>query len=525
MDTLGKLADTMDRLSRVALATMHASDMLPIQHERQQLISWLGSEVDMDAIGGDRILTALQHFAEAGFVRDLRQARLLCYGCTQVYSEQGERLIENLKLFTTLLAYLTQHQERTRAFRKSYRGLLNAYFAYDPEAETVIGSGRSNWASLHTFLQNTQDRLTSDGHTPEWVRVLSNKKGLLSTVPCDDYHRGAADIDCIEAFRFELNIGVDSWFIRSFVQSHLERIMALPDAKFQDEVNGALLLLAQYPLYTSRMLGKLLDRYSECKTKKSSDTLRDFAIEKWGAPWISQNESNWLCSASAREMISNWGKKYLVYEFFHLFAPEGSDNSRRAAFWNLYSEDLRGMYFALGSDAFDFKNRDFLKFRTDAKGLVVKLNDSKHNLHAVILQFEKFHIVEFSQQINVAYFYDTAKGTPEFYLSKGWVNVGALSVGNALKGNTQSQPARPMQHSDEKHLSWEGRFAQELGRSDTARQHFCERHTAVYSESSGKALIHPNDRQRYIKEIGSVLQGWGYTWSPEANGYFRSLNV
>jgi hypothetical protein len=523
MNTLDKLADTMERMSRIALSIMRASDLLPIQHERQQLISWLGSEVDMDAIGGDRILTALQHFAEAGFVRDLRQARLLCYGCTQVYSEQGERLIENQKLFTTLLTYLTQHQERTRAFRKSYRGLLNAYFAYDPEAETVVGSGRSNWASLHVFLQNAQDLLASDGHTPEWVRVLAKNKGLLGTVPCDDYRGGAADIDRIESFRFELNIGVDSWFIRSFVESHIERIMALPDTQFQDEVSEALQLLVQYPLYTSRMLGKLLDRYSESKNKASSDSLREFAIEQWGAPWIEQNESNWLCSESAREMVSNWGKKHLVHEFFHLFAAKGADNTRRAAFWNLYSEDLKGMYFALGSDAFDISKRAFLKFRTDAKGLVVKLNDSKHNLHAVILQFEKCHIVEFSQQINVAYFYDTSKGTPEFYLSKGWVNVGALSVGNAIKGNTQSQPARAMLHSDEKHLSWEGRFAQELGRSDNARQHFCERHNATYSEAADKAWIKPNDQQRYGKEVGSVLQGWGYTWTPEANGYFRSL--
>lgn len=523
MDTLDRLTDTMDRLSKVALATLRPSDLLPIQYERQQLIAWLGSEVDMEALSGDRITIALRHFAESGFVRDLRQARLLCYGCTQVYSEQGERLIEDLKLFTTLLTYLTQHQERTRAFRKCYRGLLNAYFAYDPEAETVLGSGRTSWASLHNFLQNTQDKLASDGHIPEWVRVLSANTGLLSTVPCDEYRHGVADIDRIEAFRFELNISIDSWFIRSFVQSHAERIMGMADAAFQDEVNDALQLLAQYPLYTSRMLEKLLDRYSACTTRPPCDALRDFAIEQWGAPWMAQNEVNWLCSPAAREMVSNWGKKYLVHEFFHLFAPKGADNSRRAAFWNLYSEDLKGMYFALGSDAFDISNREFLKFRTDAKGLVVKLNDSKHNLHAVILQFEKLHIVEFSQQINVAYFYDTSKGTPEFYLSKGWVNVGALSVGNAIKGNTQSQQARAMQHSDEKHLNWEGRFAQELGRSDASRQHFCEHHGATYSEAAGKAWIKPADQQRYPKEVGSVLQGWGYTWSPEANAYFRSL--
>lgn len=521
MDTLDRLATTLERINRVALHKLQASDALPMQHERLQLIAWLGSEVDMAALGDDRILTALRHFAEAGFVRDLRQARLLCYGCTQTYSEQGERLLEDMKLFTTLLTFLTQHQARTRALRKCYRGLLNAYLSYDPAAATVRGSGRADWETLRDFLRDKLPLLSGDGHTPQWLQVLSAHPHLLGHAPCADL-RGAAGIETLEEIRQVLGIAADSWLVRRFIESSIERILALPDAAFQAQVGEALLLLDHYPLYVSRQLGLLLERYQQCAVRPVDDTLRDFAIAQWGAPWIAQNESDWACSTAARDMVASWGKQHLIREFFHLFAPDGADNTRRAAFWNLYSEDLQGMYFALGSTAFDIQQRDILAFRNAAKGMVVRLNDSKPNLHAVILQFEQFHIVEFNHQLNVAYFYDTSRGTPQFYLSKGWVSVGALSVGDAMKGNVQAQPARPMPHTDEKQLSWEGRFAQELGRSASALRHFCTQHAATYAERAGQAWITPDARERYPKEVASVLQAWGYTWSPEAGGYFRA---
>lgn len=522
MDTLGKLAETLERMSRVALARMRPGDTMPIQGERLKLLAWLGGEVNPEELSGDRIQIALQQYNNAGFVRDLRQARLLCYGCTQAYTERGDRLLENRKQLDGLLQYISQ-RAATRSFRKCYRGLLNAYFSYDSEAPSVRGNGKSNWALVRDFLQKHQPSLTVSGHIPEWIHALNRHHNLLSGDPCAPYRDTSEYIERFEAARVEMNIGADSWLVRTFVQTHIQHILHLDDAPFQDKVDEALILLDQYPLYVAQTLGKLIDRYNLCASRPPSETLRHFAVSQWGIPWIPQNAVSWQCSAPALNMIAGWCKRHLVHEFFHLFAPTGADNSRRAAFWNLYSEDLQGMYFALGSDAFDIQNRDFLQFREDAKGLVVKLNDSKHNLHAVILQFATHHVVEFSQQMNVAYFYDARQGTPQFYLSKGWVDVGALSVGKALKDNAKSPPAKPMLHSDDKLITWEGRFAQELGGSEMARQHFCEHHAAQYSISKGSTWLSPNNGERYPPEVASVLLGWGFTWSPDARGYFRKL--
>ena len=524
MDTLDKLAETMERMSRVALAKFRPGDSMPIQHERLQLLAWLGGEVDPADLAGDRILSALQQYDKAGFVRDLRQARLLCYGCTQAYREQGERLLESRDQLERLLQYITQHSH-TRAFRKCYRGLLNAYFAYDPDAASVKGNGRSNWSILRDFLLRLRPALTATGYVPQWVLTLNTHNQLLTDDPCAPYRDAPNSAERFEAARLEMNINADSWLVRRFVQSQIAHILNQNDSEFQRRVDEALLLLDQYPLYVTQMLGQLLDRYSRCAARPPSETLRHFAVAQWGVPWLPQNAVNWQCSPAALSMIASWAKQDLVREFFHLFAPTGADNSRRAAFWNLYSEDLQGMYFALGSDAFDIKNKAFLQFRDDAKGLVVKLNDSKHNLHAVILQFATHHVVEFSQQMNVAYFYDARQGTPQFYLSKGWVDVGALSVGTALKENAKSPPAKPMPHNDDKLSTWEGRFAQELGGSEMARQHFCQHHAAQYSVNAGNAWVKPDSGEKYPPEITSVLLGWGYTWSPDTRGYFRKITA
>ncbi len=524
METLSKLAQTMERMSLVALGKMRPSDLMPIQNERLKLIAWLGGDVDPGDLKGDRILNALQQYHKTGYVRDLRQARLLCYGCTQAYTDQGLRLLESHEQLDRLLRFI-EHHSQTRPFRKCYRGLLNAYFSYDPNAPEVNDSGRSNWFVLREFLQKFLPTLThAEWHTPEWVQSLTANRKLLTVNPCVSYCGAHEGIGQFEAARLTLDINADSWLVRTFVQDQINHIVVLEDEPFQSRLDAALLLLDQFPLYIRQCLGLLLDRYCRCAARAPRETLRHFAVVQWGAPWLPQNAVNWLCSTAALNMVASWTKQYLVRQFFNLFAQSGADNSRRAAFWNLYSDDLHGMYFALGNDAFDFHNRAFLQFREDAKGLVVRLNDSKHNLHAVILQFATHHVVEFSQEMNAAFFYDITHGTPQFYLSKGWVDVGALSVGNALKENAISPHGQRMAHIDYKLMTWEGRFAQELGNSELTRQHFCERHIAQYYINDGQAWIKPHNKDRYTRETASILLGWGYIWSPEAHGYFHRLH-
>lgn len=226
-------------------------------------------------------------------------------------------------------------------------------------------------------------------------------------------------------------------------------------------------------------------------------------------------------------MLEHWLQRHLLSEFFSLLSNDDSVHSRRLNFWGLYSEDLTGMYFALGEDTFAIENTSLYKFRRIARGLVARLSEKKHNVHACIMQFEHYHVVEFNRDNNMAYFYDIRQGIPLFYLSKGWIEIGALSVANIAQGIDIKRPSKPLRHQDTKQLTWEGKFAQELGATENAIQAFCRRYQCLYDDrrnQGGYQWIRPSHSDQYGREVWSVLLGWGFCFSIEESGYFRLPN-
>jgi len=182
------------------------------------------------------------------------------------------------------------------------------------------------------------------------------------------------------------------------------------------------------------------------------------------------------------------------------------------------------MYFALARDAFDIEEMELYKFRRAAKGLVARLGEDRHDVHACIMQFQHHHVVEFNRDNNVAYLYDLKQGTPQFYLSKGWAEIGALSVSSVSQGVDVSRQSKPLRHQDTPQLSWEGRFAMELGATPNAIKAFCRNYQCRYTDSrgeDGRQWIRPENLAKYGPEVWSILTGWGFCLSNEENGYFR----
>jgi len=217
-----------------------------------------------------------------------------------------------------------------------------------------------------------------------------------------------------------------------------------------------------------------------------------------------------------------------VNEFFSLLCDDDNTLARRLNFWDLYSEDLTGMYFALGKDAFQVGNMLLYKFRHHAKGLVTKLGEGKPDVHVCIMQFEHHHVVEFNRDNNMAYFYDIRQGMPPFYLSKGWLEIGAISVANLTPATGVANLSTQLRHQDTKQLAWEGRFAQELGAKDNAIHAFCRKYQCQYEDrrnQDGRLWIRPSNPQQYGHNVWSVLAGWGYCFLTEENSYFRQVSA
>ncbi len=497
--------------------------------ERTKLREWVGGTAQLDENSSSTIEEALRAYQQNNYLKGLRQIRLVCYGCTQTLDADNYRLIDNREQFEQLLLYVGRYANRPTALRKLYHGLQACYFSYDPYASETTPAGRANWEALRTFLRNHLNLLLSPGYTPDWVITLSQHPNLLGEDPCRPYENLVfqGDWSAFEELCAQLDISTASWLVRQMVMTPIKTIESMDDDAFKDNLDSILLLLHSYRLYAATGLTLLLNRFALCTNRKTSIGLRDFSLALWGNPWLPENSHQWQCSEDARNLLAHWLKRHLLKGFFSLLCDD-EKNSRRFQLWDLYSQDLTGMYFALGTDAFDISNMELYKFRRLAKGLITKLPEGKQNVHACIMQFKNHHVVEFNRDNNVAYLYDLKQGTPHFYLSKGWAEIGALSVTEVSKGVDVTSQSKPLRHQDTPQLNWEGRFAQELGPTKNAIKAFCAKYQCGHtdtSEQNGQQWIRPRNHAQYGPEVWSILNGWGFTLSNNENGFLRSVSL
>lgn len=526
MSALDQLQKTLHKLNRVALVRMRPGDSIQMLDERAKLEEWIGGTSKLDDSTTGSIEDMLRFYRENNFLKGLRQIRLVCYGCTQTLDNDNYRLIDNIEQFEQLLRYAGQYGNRPSALRKLYHALQGCYFSYDPYLPDASPAARKNWATLRTFLREHLDTIQTHGYTPDWLSALSQHPNLLGENPCQPYENLVfqRDWSAFDKLRERLGISATSWLVRQMVMSPIKTVESMDDAAFKEHIDSILLLLHGHRLYADAGLKILLNRYVRCKEQPVNSSLRSFAVALWGNPWLPENSHQWQCCTNARNLLAHWLKRYLLKMFFSLLSDDDNRRPRRYNFWALYSEDLTGMYFALGKDAFDVGNMEVYKFRNAAKGLIAKLPEGKHDVHACIMQFEHHHVVEFNRDNNVAYLYDLKQGTPNFYLSKGWTEIGALSVTRISQGVDVSRQSKQLRHQDTPQLSWEGRFARELGSSENAIKAFCRKYKCEYADSSaqdGRQWIRPRGNAQYGPEVWSVLNGWGFRLSNEENSYFR----
>ncbi|BBJ00304.1 hypothetical protein FGKAn22_19960 [Ferrigenium kumadai] len=526
MSALDQLQRTLHNVSQVALARIRLGDSLQIAHERSRLIAWLGGTSELEESTGDRIADALRAFEQNRYVSGLRQARLICYGCTQPFGTPPQRLIEHSELFAILLEYVDQHHYRTRAFRKCYRGLLNCYFSYDPASTDNLAEGRHNWETLRQFLDKRKDCLDTPGYNPAWVAALSVHHNLLDKDPCKPYQLADLEenLEIFDDLRERLEISGDSWIIRKIVFSQIREAIALDDASFGANIDSLLLLLIAHPLHAGAALTLLLNRHVRSEQMEIGAALRDFSVKQWGNPWLAANAHQWQCDQEARGMVAHSLRRHLLDRFLSILSDDNARNPRRRNFWELYCGDMQGMYFALGSDAFIRGNLELHMFRHHAQSLIVRLTEGKSDTHALIMQFGEHHVVEFNNHHNPAYFYDTRHGLPPFYLSKGWVEVGALSASKMTQGIGTAPRSKALRHQDSSQLLWEGKFAELMGATENSIKAFCRKYHCQHDDlrsRGGQEWIRPTDRTQCGTEAWSVLLGWGFNPSPDEAGYCR----
>lgn len=451
MSSLTSLQSALRQASSRPLRGL-ALDTRNIDQELVTLRRWIGDRGSAKP-PQDAVMSALQRFYRDQKLHNGSQTRLVCFGCITALPG-GQKLIEDGERFSALLRSVDEWRPRPRAFRLCYRGLLYAYFGYYPEV--ARSAGQQNWHQLRNYLRDRAPNTVTDGRLPTWVNSLQQNMQLLGDDPGRVYGPAllAGESAEFDSAREALDIHEDSWLIRLLVLGQIEAAAHANDQGFIGHLPKLLPLLEKHPLAVNDGLTRLLNRYEACASPIAHAALRDFAVARWGNPWLTLNKAKWSqVSAETRAMVADWLKLDLIRQFFSLLAADGSNDTRRLKFWERYHDSIDDMYFALGNFARWHRGQDFLNIREKMAGRLLTLHSAgAPENNAFIMCIGDYVVVEFGIKGNACFIFE--RDSLPFALEGSIAGNGA-----ALKHESYVER---LLHQDASFEKWEAKFQRAL---------------------------------------------------------------
>jgi hypothetical protein len=351
---------------------------------------------------------AVRRFWASKRIENLKDARLVSFGIALPVGPQRLRVIEDRDRFPALLEGVDQYLPAPKQYRRCYQGLLSGYFSYDPEANDLPKTGRTNWETLRSYLRERSSCVRDGERNPQWVDSLQHHLTLLSEHPCVRYGAPllAGEHAAVDELREVLNISDSSWFMRKLYLAQVQSAVGEADAEFLRLLYRVLDLLQENQLILDEGLSLVLNRFAGLKPPPLACALRDAAVNWWGNPWLQSNAMRWgRVTPEARAMVADWLKLEFIEAFFTLLAEEHTGDNRRLKFWARYVNSIEEIHFALGTSARNNRSPDFQTLRKKMVGLEVRLQDSVRTNNAFIMRMGSLVVVEFSGYSNACYGY------------------------------------------------------------------------------------------------------------------------
>lgn len=358
----------------------------------------------------DRILNAISAFLEAESLEDGEQARLIAWGL-DIPHVLDKPLLEMDQPFAQFIREVREFWEKDEVSVKAWRGLLSSYFRYPGRyAEDEVG--RDNWDVLRKYLQQTfSSLLNRQQHKPSWMLLLKEHLNLLDLDPCDVYAKDAlkGDTRAVDELKDVLAIPESSWFIAEWVRAQIEYVCSLEKKQFKQYLPQLCELLRGNVVYINKGLARLLSHYCDCGDTSECPELTRLAVGHWGNPKLPGSTLWGLVSPEVKGMVLKWLISKDLRIFFDLFASdhEVDQDQRRLAFWMRYLDQIQDAYFALGKQAFDSEQEDYLEVKRRNEGRVSRLeHGGSPNNNAFIMLVNHHAIVEFGTKGNACFCFD-----------------------------------------------------------------------------------------------------------------------
>lgn len=361
------------------------------------------------------IARTLLAYRSSGKLPTFIDLKYVCFGLAQQVGQDDWSLIEDAKLFRSLLKQVGTQQEQPRRLRKCFQGLMHSYFDY-PIFDKPAEAGLVNWKLLRKFLAETLGSLSSARNAPQWLKILSRHENLLTDKPCERYApallKGSAK-DLVAASE-GIGLSTNSWVWQEAIMAQTQAVIRLEDFEFKEHLSPLLDLLdgkGDVQLSDNvviRCLAHVLIRYAKCKERPESPALRDMAITFIGNPWLKRPAWDaYVKDDSARKMVDGWLKRRLITDFFALLSEDGATDERRLNYWLRFEPIIEDMWFALGQTAMNSKMPAFVEIKKRMSGRLHDLNGANtQDNNAFVMKIGTFLIVEFSVTNNACYIFN-----------------------------------------------------------------------------------------------------------------------
>ncbi|OFJ49984.1 hypothetical protein BA896_015165 [Janthinobacterium lividum] len=272
----------------------------------------------------------------------------------------------------------------------------------------------NNWRLLRDYLLERNGCINDIRVAPDWVHTAIENKRVFTSEPYSPYVDALllGDSSVVDVLCERLHIGKASWFLKRLVLAQIKRAVQMDDKDYLSLLPRLLNVLAENEVLRDTGLVSLLNRYVAVPATPLHARLQELTVNWWGNPWLPSNETRWGgVIPEARAMVSDWLKAEIIETFFTKLAEDGSADPRRMQFWKRYVKSIDHMEFALGSNARNSTESDFVALRKKMHGLTCNLDASGAN-NAFIMTMGNLVAVEFSGMGNALYGYDKRKGLP-----------------------------------------------------------------------------------------------------------------
>ena len=414
MNATDELAASLARINADALARFIIPKNTPMEAVAIRLAAGGGRRPPgPSADFGLRLTAALTKFRNGNRNEvDFRTLRLICHGCCHYVEADRYILIGDAEALRSLIGHVAGYAHERRRFRRLFDGLLRAYFGIDRTSawfkNPAVGEGNE---ALRTFLDGTFDDIAALDPRPDWVLAVVTYRQVLSPDPGQQFAQGWLDGRTQEFQDMAQRLGLSgtAWLLTETVRSALQLAVKLPDKQFTPHVTAflAAAIEPRFQVLSNEIYASLLNRYGELANPTVHSLLRDAVVGTWKNPWLALNDSAWgRVTPKARQMVTSWLKLELIHQFFEVLSEDGQDQ-RRFKFWLRYHDQLDGVQFALSREVLASRDRDKVKFKAAAEGLICQLTGSTSDNNSFVMRMGSVVAVEFSKYPNAAFLHNS----------------------------------------------------------------------------------------------------------------------